>query len=109
MTPDEKTLIDLAQMIADREIAEVAKRVEETRFFANKIAELRSVNMLAPQDASPQMQVMGQAWGEWRRREIASLNLNLAKATLFEDAAKNKARRALGRRIALEDIFGKQG
>lgn len=106
MTSDEKALIEIAQMICDRDIAEVAKRVKDAQNYSNRIEELRSVSMLHPQEVAPQMHVMGQTWGDWRRKEIASLNLNLARATLHEEAAKNKARRSLGRCIALAEIFG---
>ncbi|MEY8879798.1 hypothetical protein [Donghicola sp. XS_ASV15] len=105
MTPDQKSLIELAQMIADREIAEIGAHSQDVQRLANKIGELRMVAMLQPSEAPAQLQVMGNAWGEWRRREIGSLNLNLAKASLLEEAAKQKARRALGRRLALESIF----
>ncbi len=105
MTPEQKTLVELAQMIADRDIAEAGARSGDVHRLANKIGELRMVAMLQPSEATAKLQVMGNAWGEWRRREIASLNLNLAKATLLEEGAKQKARRALGRRLALESIF----
>ena len=109
MTPEQKSLIEIAQMVADREIAKVAERKAQTHAIGAKIEQLKAVAMLRPDEGAPRLQVMGNAWGEWRRREISALNLELAKSTLLEETAKQKARRALGRRIALEDIFNEAG
>lgn len=109
MTPEEKSLIEIAQMLADREISKLGEQKARTRQIGAKIEQLRAVEMLRPDEGAPRLQVMGNAWGEWRKREISTLNLELAKATLLEETAKQKARRALGRRIALGSIFGEEG
>ena len=109
MTPEQKSLIEIAQMLADQEIAKLGVQKAQTHKIGTQIEHLRAVEMLRPEEGAPRLQVMGNAWGDWRRREISSLNLELAKSTLLEETAKQKARRALGRRIALGSIFGEEG
>lgn len=105
LSEKELMLLQVAQMIADREKQKLAIEQNRRNALESQIGQIRSMREAALGDMPFNAQATAKSWGQWSDAELSRLNLSLAQTTVRQQSATNRARRAVGRCIALEMVL----
>lgn len=105
MTEDEKALLEIAQILAERKGRALSKLRLMEKAAEDRVEGLQIVRSDARGDPNWMTRPLAGNWSAWASKEIEKTNLSIARIRAQMPVTEHQARLAFGRRLALEDVL----